>query len=344
MSATTGATTSAPPAVIEQPAWRAYLPVLLATAPFALVPLVLGDSRTFMGVAIGMVFAAGYAVGFNIIFGMTGQLFLCVGALAAVGGYGTGLLADEAGLPFVLALAVGTALAAALGALFSWISVRRSLDVIFTGIVTLTFSLGLDQVLLGWDLTGGDAGLRVGAADDTFVEDRVGGYLLALAVVALCMALYRWLDRSHFGWAFRALRDDETTAELAGVDVAHFRVVAGAIGSAVIGLTGGLYALHEGRISPEAYGFANVDVDTLVILAFGGIGTLLAPVTGTLFFGLLDEFVLRDLTTLRIVVYGTILTVLFLALRGGVAGLVARVRGGRAPSQPGPADATAPPG
>jgi branched-chain amino acid transport system permease protein len=313
---------------------RAFLPVLLVTLPLLAVPVVLGDSRTYMGVALAMVLTATYAVGFNIVFGLTGQLFLCVGALGAVAGYGTALLADRAGLWLPLALLAGTALSAALGALFSWVAARRSLDVLFAGIVTLTFALALDDLLLGLrDLTGGEDGLRVEATVGSVVADPVGGYLAAVGLLAACLVLFRWLERSHHGWAFRALRSDEVTAGLAGVDVTHHRVVAGALGSAVIGAAGGLHALHEARITPSAYGFTDVDVSTLLVVALGGLGTLLAPVLGALVLGLLDELLLRDLGRLRLVVEGAVLVTLFLRLRGGITGSVANWRR-RADSDP----------
>ena len=65
----------------------------------ALVPLWLGDSRVMMGVSIlGLAFMC-YTIGFNIIFGSTGQLFLCVGALARVGGYGAATLSAKIAAP-----------------------------------------------------------------------------------------------------------------------------------------------------------------------------------------------------------------------------------------------------
>lgn len=307
--------------------WRDVAPIAVVVVLLATIPLAVGDSRTYMGVASGVLAAAGYAVGFNVVFGMTGQLFLCVGALGAVSGYTTAVLADDAGWPVLVAVVVGTALSTAVGAVFCWLSVRRSLDVIFTGIVTLTFALGFDNLLLGQrNLTGGEDGRTVRVARDTLLGDPVGGFYAYLLVLAAFLVVFRWLQRSHHGWAYRALRDDETTAELAGVDVARHRIHAGAVGSAMIGLVGAMYALTEGFIVPTAYAFREVDIASLVILAFGGIGHLLAPVVGAVFFGLLDEFLLRDLGTLRIVVYGAVLLALFLALRDGVIGTIRRFR------------------
>lgn len=310
----------------------AYAPILVVGVLLALVPLFIGDSRTYMGLAMGALLFACYAAAFNVIFGSTGQLFLCVGALAGVAGYGSAILADRNGLPMVLTILIGTALAAGLGALFSWVSVRRSLDVIFTGIVTLAFSLGFGNLLLGQrDLTGGETGLVVHAGEGvTAVRGMVPSYFLFLALLLAFLALFRLLQRSHFGWAFRALRDDEMTAELAGVDVARYRIWAGFIGSAMLGLTGALWAHHEGFISPSTYAFAHVDVRTLVVLAFGGIGTMLGPVIGAVAFGIIDEL-LRDLGRLRIAIYGGVILALFLGFRGGVGPAVVslyhRVRG-----------------
>ena len=112
---------------------------------------------------------------------------------------------------------------------------------------------------------------------DTFLRDRIPPYYLMLAFVLVFLVVHGLLRRSHIGWAFRALRDDEVAAVLAGVDVARYRVYAALIGSAMLGLAGSTYAFTEGRISPNTYGFGDVDVVVLVMLAFGGIGTLFGP-------------------------------------------------------------------
>ncbi len=308
----------------SRPVWTAYLPIAIAVALLALVPLVLGGSRTYMGLAIGALVFAGYATSFNVIFGATGQLFLCLGALAGVAGYTSAILTDRAGMPLVIGLLAGTALACLLGGLFSWISVRRSLDTIFTGIVTLTFALGFENLLLGQrEWTGGETGLVIDTGSEGFLAGDTGGYYTFLAVLALFLILFRLLQRSHYGWAFRALKDDEMTAEHAGVDVARYLIAAGAIGSAMIGVIGALYAHHEGFVSPTSYAFHHVDVRTLVMLAFGGINTLLGPVIGAVSFGFIDEW-LRDLGQLRVAIYGAVLVSLFLGFSDGVGPAVAK--------------------
>ena len=85
-----------------QPVAARLRPDRRSPAPLlALVPLRYGDSRTMMGVVIGGMLFAAYAVGFNVIFGSTGQLFLCVGALAGLGGYTSAILSDRVGIPML---------------------------------------------------------------------------------------------------------------------------------------------------------------------------------------------------------------------------------------------------
>ena len=296
------------------------IPLAAAGAILALVPIWIGDSRVLMGVAVlGLAFVC-YTIGFNVIFGSTGQLFLCVGALAGVGGFGATILADNVGLPIVVSILVATLAATLIGGLLSFIAVKRSLGVIFTGIVTLIFTLSFDALLLGLsNLTGGDSGRLIASGADTLLRarDRVLPYYLMLALVVLFLLVHGLLRRSHIGWAFRALRDDAVAAELAGVDVARYRVYGALIGAAMLGLAGSTYVLTEGRISPATFGFGRVDVVVLVMLAFGGIGTLFGPIVGAVTFTIIDE-ILIDFGQLRHVAYGILIIVLFLWMPRGV--------------------------
>jgi branched-chain amino acid transport system permease protein len=306
----------------EQRASRSLLaliwPIALVGALLSLIPLWLGDSRVMMGVSIlGLTFAC-YAVGFNLIFGSTGQLFLCVGALAGIGGYGSAILADRVGLPLLLSVFLATLASSLIGGLLSWIAVRRSLGVIFTGIITLIFSLVFGNLLLGAaGVTGGDGGFHIQTGADTFLRQTIPPYYLMLALVLIFLLTHGLLRRSHIGWAFRALRDDEVAAELAGVDVSRYRVYAALIGAAMLGLSGSLFAVTEGTISPTTYGFAQVDVETLVMLAFGGIGTLFGPVLGAVVITIINELIL-DLGQLRLLVYGALIIALFLWVPRGI--------------------------
>jgi branched-chain amino acid transport system permease protein len=323
---------------------RAFGPIAATVVVLALVPLWAGDSPSMMTVVItGLAFAA-YTIAFNLIFGSTGQLFLCVGALAGIGGFGSAILADRVGIPFLVTMVLAAALSALVGGALSWVAVSRSLDTIFTGIVTLAFSLSYENFVLGrQDLTGGENGLRISAGSDTVLDRQVAPYYVFLALVAAYLVLYRVIQRSHLGWAFRALRDDEVAAELAGIDVARYRIYAGLVGSAMLGLTGALFAHYRGFIGDSTYAFGSVDVRVLVMLAFGGIGTLLGPIIGAAAFTALDEL-LVDYAQLREVLYGVVTVTLFLSFRRGLVPAIGSAatrlvdRGRPAPPEPDPPD------
>ena len=307
-----GVSTQPPTSVMS-----AFWPIALAAALLSAVPLWLGDSRLMMGLAIDALVFGAYAIGFNLIFGSTNQLFLCVGALAGTGGYAAAIFSDKVELPMGVALVLATAIASALGGLLSWVAVRRSLDVIFTGIVTLAFSLSFHNLLLGQrELTGGETGFIVSTGSGTFLRDRVSAYYLFVGLIVVFLIVFRMLQRSHVGWAFRALRDNELAAELTGVSVARYRIYAGLIGSAMLGLAGAVYAFSDGFIGPSTFAFGHVDVRVLVMLAFGGLGTLFGPVVGTVVFAVLDELLI-DFGQLRTVFYGFLIIGLFLGFKRG---------------------------
>ena len=328
---------------------RALLPIAVVAAILAVLPpFWFEDSPYTTSLAVKALVFASYGIGFNLIFGCTNQLFLCVGALAGIGGYGTAITADRSSLPMAAAIAAGTAGAALIGGLLSWIAVRRSLGVIFTGIVTLVFSLAFANFLLGQrDLTGSETGLVITGIPSGIADDQVGGYYLFAGVVVGFLLVFRVLQLSHVGWAFRGLRDDEMAAELAGVDVARYRIYAATVGSAMIGLTGALYAYSSGFVSPDTYAFQNVDVRVLVLVAFGGLGALVGPVIGAGVLAVVDErlataqgqFLDFDVIQLREALYGVFVIAIFLGFRRGVVPAVvtlARRIGGRRRRETGP--------
>ncbi len=312
------------------PVARSGLAALLPVAGTAVVlavlpPIWFGRSTYTTGLAIITLVFASYAVGFNVIFGSTSQLFLCVGALAGIGGYATALFSDSASLPVFVGVLLGTLIAAIVGGVLSWIAVRRSLGVIFTGILTLVFSLAFQNLLLGQrQLTGGSTGHELKAAATTLADDRVGGYYLFAALVVIFLIVFRLIQTSHVGWAFRALRDDETAAELTGIDVSRYRVYAAVVGSAMIGLTGGLYAYSDGFINPTTFAFNQIDVLVLVMVVFGGLGSLLGPLLGAGVFEAVDQL-LSSSGQIREFLYGLMIVALFLGFRRGLVPALGRL-------------------
>jgi branched-chain amino acid transport system permease protein len=266
-----------------------------------------------------------YTVAFNIVFGHTRQLFLCLGALAGLSAYVSVLLMREVRLAPAAAIALGTLSTAALGASLSYVAARRGLGVIFVGIVTLVVSLIFQNLLLGLRrYTNGETGIVTEGLGLGLGTHAIAAYYVFLALLLIALGVYQWLMGGRPGLAFGALSEDEMTAELAGIDVTRYKVLAATIGSGIIGLAGALFADVNGFISPTVFTLAHVDIVVLIALLLGGMRTLLGPVIGAAAFTLIDELV-RPFGQATVLAYGVLLIVLFLAFRQGLVPFVRRV-------------------
>jgi ABC-type branched-subunit amino acid transport system permease subunit len=298
------------------------LDVGILCALLALVPAAAGGSPYYMRLATLALIYMAWTVAFNLIFGHTKQLFLCLNALAGTAGYLAVVLALQLKLSPWVTVPVGVAAAAALGALFSYVSVLRGLGVIFLGIVTLSFSLIFHNLVLGLrQFTNGETGLVSRGLGFPLLEQPVPSYYIFLAVLLAALLTYQLLMASKSGMAFRALSDDELTAELSGIDVTRYKVLAAAVASAILGLSGALYAFYNGIVSPSVFSFVGIDIPVLIALLLGGMRTRFGPVIGALAFALIEELV-RPFGQLNVLVYGVLLIVLFSMFREGLIPVV----------------------
>ncbi|MCC6609692.1 MAG: branched-chain amino acid ABC transporter permease [Burkholderiales bacterium] len=308
-----------------------WVALVVVAAALGLVPLAVGDSAYFMRIATLMLIYMAYAVAFNVIFGHTRQLFLCLGALAGASGYVSVVLTVKFGLTAWLSMPLGIACAALLGGVFSYVSVRRGLGVIFVGIVTLVFSMIFHNLVLGMrGLTNGETGIETKGAGPGILASSPASYYVVLAVLVLALLVYHLLLRSRAGKAFQAIADDELAAELAGIDVTFYKVLAATAGSALLGVVGTIYAYYSGFISPTVYSLVSVDIAVLVTLLLGGMGSLLGPVLGGVVFTVLDEIV-RPLGRLNVMVYGVLMILLVVTFRHGLVAMLRKLLGVRIP-------------
>ncbi len=131
--------------------------------------------------------------------------------------------------------------------------------------------------------------------------------LLVVAIVAVVLVFYAFLERSRLGATMRAVGADELAAATAGVRVVWIKVGAFAIGAAAAGLGGGLYAHYTTFLSPLAFGLSIAIIAVAYVLV-GGLGSWLGPVTGVLFFLALTEG-LRFLGEYRMMIYGIVVVI-----------------------------------
>lgn len=299
--------------------------VTLVGVLLALAPLPVMGSSYYQGVLAHLVLLAMFAVALNIVFGETDQLFLFMGGLAGIGGYGTALLSDWLGITAWATLPIAALVAGLIGMGVSWIAAKRKFTVVLISILTLNLQLVITEVFVGArEYTGGTTGFSYEYFSLETVETMVGIeesmvlYYLLLAVLLVTLLVYVALVNSKYGVAFKAIREDETAAASIGIDVVYYKIVAGFIGAFFFGLIGAFYTLESGYILPSAFGFRSVDVVVLIVLIVGGLRTTLGPVVGAVVVVALEQFLGTTLTDWRTAVFGLLLIFLFLYFRSGV--------------------------
>jgi branched-chain amino acid transport system permease protein len=161
------------------------------------------------------------------------------------------------------------------------------------------------------DITGGAEGLS-GIPNDATTPVIYG----SLAIVAIGLAL---LARTKFALAVALVREDEYAARGVGINVAMVRTLSLALGGAIAGLGGALYAHAAFFIAPTDFGFARME-EILVWCVIGGVTSPFGAVLGSTLLSILPEAI-RFLADYREITDGIILLVVILFFPGGLASL-----------------------
>jgi branched-chain amino acid transport system permease protein len=191
----------------------------------------------------------------NLEFGFAGLANFGKVAFFLVGAYTYAVL-SKAGVPFYLCLIAGAATSAVIGFLVSLPTLKLRED--YLAIVVLTFGEILRQIIKAehgiaggvWGITVSRAISIAGASTRVSIIINIGLVYLCLAI---CFLIAQLLANSPYGRVIRALREDEVAAEALGKNRARFRAQVFALGSAMAGVAGGLYAQYIQFIEPPMF-------------------------------------------------------------------------------------------
>lgn len=284
-------------------------------------PLVVPDPFLHRLAAITALHAS-LAVSLNLVLGYGGLISLGHLGFYGVGAYAAALLALRLGLPFGATFVASAAAAALVGYLLARPILR--LRGHYFAMATLAFAEVVRLVAYNWDdVTRGASGLpgipRPSLFGWTAATHR-DNYYLALALLVLAVLAVRQLVRSPIGVSLVAARDDDQAASSVGIQVAQVRTTAFALAAAIAGGTGALYAHYTTFVSVEPFLITHM-IETLAMVAIGGMATTAGPILGAVLLTLLPE-ALRDLAGLRMVFFGALL-MLFIWLRPrGLVGIL----------------------
>jgi len=284
--------------------------------------------------AIVIAIYAVFALSLNVEIGYTGLFNFGHVAFFAIGAYTSALL-TLAGAPFGLGLAAGLAAAGLCGYLLSIPALKLQGD--YFGIATLGFGEILRMVVNNevW-LTKGPMGLPGIPRPELFGLhfDTLPAYLALSGGMALAtFAVLAFIVLSPFGRALKAVRDDETAAEILGKNAFRFKIKSFVIGSVFAGLAGVLWAHYATFISPGDFTLTET-ILVLLIVVMGGKGTFHGPVVGAVVLIFFQESVrflrlppewTRLLGPLQQMVFGLLLVVFMVFRPEGIV----REKGGR---------------
>ena len=225
-----------------------------------------------------------YAIGVmgqNILIGYTGQISFGQAGFLAIGAYTFGHL-KLLGVPFLLAL-LGAGITAGLaGVLVGFPSLR--LKGPYLAIATLGFGIAVYQIFANSELlSGGRSGLAVPKLEPAFGLSReVYVYYIYLGLLlAFTVAAYNLIS-SYVGRAFVAIRDSDIAAEVMGVNLARYKLLAFAVSSFYTGVHGGLFAQFLGHLEPQTFNVAE-SLTLFVAVIVGGLASVEGSILGATF-------------------------------------------------------------
>lgn len=303
----------------RKPITRALLALLLAA--LAVFPWVAPDYMVFIATLVALTSIG--VIGQNLLIGYTGQISFGQAGFLAIGAFSFGHFSIW-GAPFLLAL-VGAGLMAALaGVVVGFPSLR--LKGPYLSIATLGFGVAVYQIFVNSEmLSGGRSGLAIAKLKPLFGLSSVR---YEYFVYMLLLAGFTWITynivSSFVGRAFVAIRDSDIAAEVNGVNLTHYKLLAFAISSFYAGVHGALYAQVLGHIEPQIFNILE-SITLFVAVIVGGVASIEGSILGAIFVILVPK-VFADFREMVPVVYGLgiILVLMFQPL--GLYGLWLKTR------------------
>jgi branched-chain amino acid transport system permease protein len=258
--------------------------------------------------------------GLDISFGYCGQISMGHAGFFAIGAYGSALLSRDMGLPIPLTMLLASAIAAAVGALLSWPASKLVFH--FLSLATIAFGEIVFQVISHspGNYTGNFTGLFTTTIDlfgwnlDTYAKY----YYFTLFWTAVFLAAKTTLVGSRMGRGFIAIRENHHAADGMGINVRRYKVMAFATGSFYTAFAGALYVHLVRYISPDTI-MQKQSVMFVAMLLFGGSGSLAGPAIGAGSLLLLNESI-RSAERYQMLIYGTLLLIIIVAIPGGIYG------------------------
>jgi branched-chain amino acid transport system permease protein len=291
---------------------------LFGLVVLALLPVPLVASAYLISFLVLLFLSVGLAASWNLISGYTGYTSFGHAGFFGLGSYVAALLVFYWRFPWVVACAAAGLFAFAVALAVGWPTLR------LRGPYFAIAMLGLSEVarifVTIWDqVTRGGLGVYLPAP-----EDPGPAYYWSLAVAVLAVALTYAVASSALGMRLMAIREDEPAAEANGIATTRHKLFAFSVSAVFPGVLGGLYAYHFAYIDPGTVFSVSWSIRAIVMTMFGGAGTVVGPVLGSVLLTTISEAVWAQNPFLYQVLFGLMLVVVVLFMPGGLIVLLQR--------------------
>jgi branched-chain amino acid transport system permease protein len=278
------------------------LPRLLPPLALIIFPFIVRDQYWYV-----VFFLAGYyaiaSMSWDLLGGFTGLISFGHALFIGFGGYFTAILNVWYNIPIWLSIPLGTIMGATIGTII-FAPCLRTKGVYFS-LVSLVAPLVLVGSILAFaEITGGEEGIY--GLENPLGE--IHWYYMITAIVLISFLILRKIAYSNFGLVLQAIRDNEPSVKISGINPVKYKVIALFISGLFASLVGSLQAHKLSFVGPSFF-YLSISVGIITMSVLGGVATIVGPALGAYILTILTEW-LRWLGSLRMLLYGIILLVL----------------------------------
>ncbi len=294
---------------------------LLAGVLFALIALLpLAADAYWLRLGTTVLMYGVLAMAWNFIGGMAGYPSFASAAFFGLGAY-TGAVAQKLGVHMLLAWASAGMMALLFAALLGLALLR--LRGHYFAIASLVVAEVLRELVNAWtDLTGGGMGLNLPVPKGATITGQAEFFfysMLALAVITFAVMLA--VKHSRLGFGLRCIQQNESAADMLGVNTTMYKVAAFVLSGVFVGVAGAIYASWVHYIEPPDVFDVMYSIKAIVMVLLGGAGSVFGPLVGAALFLSLEELVWRNYLQVHTGVLGLMIVLLVLFMPKGVFSL-----------------------
>jgi branched-chain amino acid transport system permease protein len=263
------------------------------------------------------------AQGLNIIAGFTGYAAFGNMIFFGMGGYTVGVLMTKVQVSFLPSLFVSGIVGIVTGILLGMLLLR--LKGHYFALASLGAAEAMRQILDNLTgLTGGAMGLTLPQMAGKPAQVNTNFYYIMFSLLVLSFAATYWMSRRRLGYALKAIKANEESADVMGINTTLYKIVAWSIGGLYTALAGGIYAYWFTFIEPATMFDVVVVVKLFVILLLGGSGTVMGPLYGAFIFEGISEIVWSRFLHLHLGILGILIILIIFFIPNGLIDTVRR--------------------